>query len=120
MLHLLLADNSDPIKALADMRREVSEVKALASKRASIVTKTELLQHANEEIQWYEASKKDGVPDHDARSMKARFLQKARPKLVSKLEAELGCWNGVFKYDEVSTFTIASLTLFTAQDTIRY
>lgn len=107
VLYFLLADNSDPIMVLADMRREISEAKALAAKLAGIVTKIELLQHANEEIQWYEASRKDGVPHDDVRSMKAKFLQKARPKLVSKLEAELAYWVGEFKYDEVSTFTVA-------------
>lgn len=106
MLYFLVADNSDPIVALADVRSKISAVKALASKRAGIVTKIELLHHANEEIR-YEASKKDGVPYHDVRSTNARFLKKARPKLISKLEAELQYWSGVFKYDEVSTFTVA-------------
>lgn len=93
---------------LVDTRTRISEAEVWASKRASLVTKIQFVMHATEEVQRYKAAKKDDVPHHDARSMKARFLQKALPEIVSKLKAELAAWDGAFKYDEVSIFIVAS------------
>lgn len=93
---------------LVDTRTRIYEAEAWASKRAGIVTKIQFVIHATEEVRQYKASKKDDVPHHDAIGMKARFLQKALPKFVSKLKAELAAWDGPFEYDEVSIFIIAS------------
>ena len=70
------------------MKTENSRVKALASECANIVTKIELIEHANEEVQWYRVLEKDDVPLQDERSLKVdyrRFLQKCRSSLKLSL-----------------------------------
>ncbi|CAL4901591.1 unnamed protein product [Urochloa decumbens] len=89
----------DPVAALEDINIQISQAKASASKRASIVTKVEFIQHANGEVQWYKASKKDAVPLDNTRSMEAELLQRALPKMMSELKAELANWNAAFPFD---------------------
>lgn len=88
MLCFLFADTADPLVALSDIRKQISEAKVLASQRADTITKMELIQHVNEELDLYRNSEKAGV-FHAERTMKLRTLQKGLPKMVSNLKAEL-------------------------------
>ena len=49
----LFAGPSDSYAAFEQVKLEISKPKALSSQRRYIVTRTELLQSANEEIAWY-------------------------------------------------------------------
>lgn len=78
----LFADIADPLAAFLDIRKQISEAKDLASQRAETVTKIELIQHANEEIDRYRNSENADVAQ-------VKTLLKGLSKMLRNLEIEL-------------------------------
>ena len=84
------------------MKTENSRVKALASECANIVTKIELIEHANEEVQSF---RKGWCPSSRWKKFEGG-LQKVLTKMPIKFKAELADFNAPFEFDGVSTFSV--------------